>query len=206
MGSADPNEIPEHELSLKAFFLDQFELSNAQYRACVEARGCTPSRLADSYTYPNYRDDPTYDDYPVVNISWDQAVVYCEWADKRLPTEAEWEYAASGPDNFDWPWGNTFAVELSAAGAPDTQPVDSYPEGASPFGVYNMAGNVIEWVQDVYGAEDSADNSSRILRGGSFDNTDGNLYRTSRRLLKSSAFYDVDTGFRCAKDAEENDE
>ena len=105
-----------------------------------------------------------------------------------------------------WPWGNTFDETLSAVSAPDTQPVDSYPEGASPFGVYNMAGNVIEWVQDVYDAEDSAAGSSRVLRGGSFDNTDGNLYRTSRRLFKSSAFYDVDTGFRCAKDAAENDE
>jgi serine/threonine-protein kinase len=216
MGSAsgDPNELPEQEVSLKAFFMDQFEVSNAHYRACVEVGSCTPSHLADSYTYTNYRDDPTYDNYPVVNIDWDQAVAYCDWAGKRLPTEAEWEYAASGPDNFDWPWGNDFDIEDSAAGAPDTQPVDSYAEGVSPFGVYNMAGNATEWVQDVDDKEVHKDSASannpvnsnqdslRVLRGGSFDNTDGNLYRTSRRLLKSNAFYDVDTGFRCAKTVE----
>lgn len=216
MGSAsgEANEQPEHEVSLDAFLIDQFEVSNAQYRACVEAGSCTASRLPDSYTYQNYRDDPAYDHYPVINISWDQAVTYCEWAEKRLPTEAEWEYAASGPDNFEWPWGNSFDSQLSAASASDTQPVDSYPEGVSPFGVYNMAGNVIEWVQDVFDEDfytssegshnpvNDGEAGSRILRGGSFDNTEADLYRTSRRLAKTPTFYDVDTGFRCAKEAQ----
>jgi formylglycine-generating enzyme required for sulfatase activity len=216
MGSAsgEANEQPEHEVSLDAFLIDQFEVSNAQYRACVEAGSCTASRLADAYTYRNYRDDPAYDNYPVINVSWDQAVAYCTWAEKRLPTEAEWEYAASGPDDFDWPWGNSFDSQLSAASASDTQPVDSYTEGASPFDVYNMAGNVTEWVEDVfdegfYASSEGSHNpvntgeaGSRILRGGSFDNTEASLYRTSRRLVKSPTFYDVDTGFRCAKDAQ----
>jgi formylglycine-generating enzyme required for sulfatase activity len=167
----------------------------------------------DSYTRTNYRDDPAYDTYPVVGVTWDQAEAYCDWAGKRLPTEAEWEYAASGPENLTWPWGNEFDPELSAAGEIDTQPVDSYPDGVSGFGVYNMAGNVNEWVQDVF-VEDfyasspaenplgSGDNPDRLFRGGSFDNTDGALYTTSRRYVKNRAFSDVDIGFRCARDIE----
>jgi serine/threonine-protein kinase len=213
MGSAtgEANEAPEHEVSLNAFFIDQYEVSNAQYRECVEAKACTQTVNPDSYTYTNYRDDPTYDNYPMVGVTWDQAVVYCQWLDKRLPTEAEWEYAAGGPENLTWPWGNTFDPQLSAAGKVDTQPVDSYPDGVSPFGLYNMAGNVNEWVQDVF-VEGFYANSpeqnplsegsspERVFRGGSFDNTDGAFYTTSRRYIKNRAFNDVDIGFRCAMD------
>lgn len=213
MGSAtgQANEAPEHEVFLGDFLIDQYEVSNAQYRECVEASGCTQTINPDSYTRPDYRDDPAYADYPMVGVTWDQANVYCRWAGKRLPTEAEWEYAASGPENFTWPWGNTFEPERSAAAKSDTEAVDSYPEGFSPFGVYNMAGNVNEWVQDVF-IEDfyanspaenplgSDNNPNRIFRGGSFDNSDGALYTTSRRHVKNRAFSDVDVGFRCAMD------
>jgi formylglycine-generating enzyme required for sulfatase activity len=213
MGSAtgQANEAPEHEVTLDAFYLDIFEVSNAQYRACVEDGGCTPSIKADSYTYTGYRDDPKYNDYPVVGVTWDQTAAYCSWAGKRLPTEAEWEYAASGPENLTWPWGNTFEANLSAASAPDTQPVDSYPGGVSPFGVYNMAGNVAEWVADVYDETfyansparnplSSGDGAGRIFRGGSFANLDGAFFTTSRRYGNARTFFDVDLGFRCARD------
>jgi formylglycine-generating enzyme required for sulfatase activity len=215
MGSSSgaANEAPEHLISLAAFYLDLFEVSNAQYRQCVNSGGCTPGNAADSFTYPGYRDAATYDNYPVVGVNWDQAEAYCRWAGKRLPTEAEWEYAASGPENLTWPWGNTFDPNLSAASASDTQPVDSYPAGVSPFGVYNMAGNVAEWVQDVFDenfyANSPAENpvntgsgAGRVYRGGSFGNPDGSFYTTSRRYGNAQTFSDVDIGFRCAMNGE----
>lgn len=213
MGSTtgQANEAPVHAVTLDAFYLDKFEVSNAQYRACVNSGGCTPGNRADSFTYTGYRDDPTYDNYPVMGVTWDQAEAYCRWAGQRLPTEAEWEYAARGSKNLTWPWGNSFDPQLSAASAGDTQPVDSYPGGVGPFGVYNMAGNVGEWVADVYDetfyANSPADNplstgngAGRIFRGGSFGNPDGAFYTTSRRYGNARTFHDVDIGFRCAKD------
>jgi formylglycine-generating enzyme required for sulfatase activity len=152
--------------------------------------------------------NPNYENYPVVLVNWDQAKAYCEWAAKRLPSEAEWEYAASGPENFAWPWGNQFEPVRSAASAPDVQAVGTYPDGASPFGVLDLAGNVAEWVTDAYDPSFYANSpssnplnttgSSRIYRGGSYGNADGTFYTTSRRYVKSRSFSDVDLGFRCA--------
>ncbi|MCL4297527.1 MAG: SUMF1/EgtB/PvdO family nonheme iron enzyme [Anaerolineae bacterium] len=214
MGSASgqANEAPVHEVALDAFYMDTFEVSNAQYRACVNGGGCTPGNKVDSFTYKGYRDNPAYDNYPVIGITWDQAEAYCRWAGKRLPSEAEWEYTARGPENLTWPWGNTFDPTLSAASAPDIQPVDSYPGGVSPFGVYNLAGNVGEWVADVYDETfyanspaknplSTGDGAGRIFRGGSFANPDGAFYTASRRYGNARSFNDVDVGFRCAKNA-----
>jgi serine/threonine-protein kinase len=201
------DERPEHPVLLDAFFMDVSEVTNAQYRECVNAGGCAPSGSSR-------RDNPAFDNYPVVVVSWTQAEAYCAWAGKRLPTEAEWEYAASGPENFTWPWGNQFSPSLSAASAPDVQPVGSYPDGASPFGIFDMAGNAAEWVKDAYDQNFYADSpasnplneakiATRVYRGGSYGNTDGGFYTTSRRYAKSSSFADVDIGFRCAQDAPE---
>ena len=214
VGSPDgpANEAPEHRVSLDAFFIDQFEVSNSQYLNCVEVGNCTQANLRHSYTNTNYRNDPAYGDFPVIGISWNQANAYCLWIEKRLPTEAEWEYAASGPENFTWPWGNEFDATLSAASARDVQPVDSYPDGVSPFGIFNMSGNVVEWVQDVYDESfyanspaanpvSSGDSNLRIYRGGSFGNSDGSSSTTSRRYIRERTFFDLDVGFRCAMDA-----
>ncbi|RME76256.1 MAG: formylglycine-generating enzyme family protein [Chloroflexi bacterium] len=211
MGSSTgaPDEQPEHEVTLDAFLLDRFEVSNADYRRCVAEGGCTQTGFADGFTRPGYRDDPAFNNFPVVGATWEQAAAYCRWAGKRLPTEAEWEYAASGPENRIWPWGNTFNPALTAASAPDTQPVDSHPDGVSPFGIFNMAGNVNEWVQDVYDetfySRSPARNpvnleggDRRVFRGGSFANPDGSFYTTSRRYHQAFSFADVDIGFRCA--------
>jgi len=212
MGSASgqPDEAPPHEVSLDAYFIDKFEVSNAEYRECVNDGGCPQTGSPDGFTRPGYRDDPAFSSYPVVGVNWDQAAAYCRWAGQRLPTEAEWEYAAKGLDNLTWPWGNSFNAGLSAAGSPDTEPVDSFPGGASPFGVFNMAGNVNEWVQDAYDANFYASSPSsnpvstggnvRVFRGGSFANPDGSFYTTSRRYNREGAFTDVDMGFRCAMD------
>ncbi|HFE66223.1 MAG TPA: hypothetical protein ENJ93_03085, partial [Chloroflexi bacterium] len=212
MGSSDgqPDEQPEHEVALDAFFLDAFEVSNADYRECVADGGCEQPVLTNGFTRQNYFNDPAFDNYPVIGVRWTHADAYCQWAGKRLPTEAEWEYAASGPENFTWPWGNEFDPALSAAGSPDTQPVDAFPDGVSPFGVFNMAGNVNEWVQDTYDsnfyANSPAENplneapGNRIYRGGSFANENGEFYTTSRRYNRSISTFDVDLGFRCAQD------
>jgi formylglycine-generating enzyme required for sulfatase activity len=212
MGSADgqPDEQPEHEVRLDAYFIDQYEVSNANIRDCVNVGVCEQPVLTNAFTRQNYFNDPTYDNYPVIGVRWTHANAYCQWAGKRLPTEAEWEYAASGPDNFTWPWGNQFDPALSAAGSPDTQPVDAFPDGVSPFGIFNMAGNVNEWVQDTYDpnfyANSPAENplneapGNRIYRGGSFANEDGSFYTTSRRYNKTISYFDVDLGFRCAQD------
>jgi formylglycine-generating enzyme required for sulfatase activity len=212
MGSdaGEPNERPEHEVTLDAFLLDLFEVSNEDYRVCVTAEVCTQTGLANSFRRIGYRNEPEFANYPVIGVTWDQATTYCEWFDKRLPTEAEWEYAASGPDNFTWPWGNEFDPALSAASSEDTQPVDAFPEGVSPFGIFNMAGNVNEWVQDRFDANFYANSpaenpvnlegSSNIFRGGSFDNTNGVFMTTSRRYTRPASTFDVDIGFRCAQD------
>jgi len=216
MGSTtgQANETPEHPVLLDAFYMDLFEVSNAQYHECVQAGDCGQSVRRNSFTHAGYRDDKRFDNYPVIGVTWDQAIAYCAWAGKRLPTEAEWEYAASGPDNRTWPWGDAFDANLSAASAPDVQPVDNYPDGASPFGVFNMAGNVTEWVADVYSQSFYADapasnplntggGDTRIFRGGSFANRRAEFYTTSRRFINDRGYNDVDIGFRCARDASE---
>ena len=213
MGSTtgQANEQPEHLVTLDAYFIDQFEVSNEQYLACVAESGCTQTGLRNSFRRAGYRDDPVFANYPVMGVTWNQAVAYCEWAGKRLPTEAEWEFAASGPDNFTWPWGNEFNANLSAASSLDTEAVDDFPGGVSPFGVFNMAGNVNEWVQDRFDGNfyaNSPENnpvnldsgSSQIYRGGSFDNVNGAFFTTSRRYVVSISMFDVDIGFRCAQD------
>lgn len=205
MGSSTglANEKPEHPVLLDAFYLDKTEVTNAGYRQCVEAGACQRSGS------PNAADD-----LPVVLVKWDQAQTYCNWVGKRLPTEAEWEFAASGPENFKWPWGNEFKLNLSAASAGSLRPVGSYPDGASPFGALDMAGNANEWVADAFDAKfyansptthpfDEAQNNNRIFRGGGYDNPDGSYFTTSRRYVKTTLFSDVDVGFRCAQDAPE---
>jgi formylglycine-generating enzyme required for sulfatase activity len=206
-----PNEQPEHPVLLDGFFIDKFEVTNADYRQCVAAGGCTPQNKKDAFTYPGYSDAAAFDNYPVISVNWDQAKTYCSFAGKRLPTEAEWEYAASGPDNLVYPWGNSFSANLSAATAPDTQAAGSFPGGASPFGAMDMAGNVGEWVADAFDqnfyANSPASNpvasggDERIFRGGSFANPDGQFYTTSRRYTKPRTFSDVDIGLRCALNA-----
>ncbi len=206
-------ELPEHPALLDAFYLDTLEVPNASYQACIDAAACHQFRLAGSFARANYAANPNFAQYPVVGVTWDDATAYCQWAGKRLPTEAEWEYAASGPENLVWPWGNQFEAERLAAGVRDTQPVDSFADGASPFGIVNLAGNVAEWVADTYRAGfygesparnplDLGDGYFRIHRGGSYGASDRSHYTTSRRQVQPRTYYDVQVGLRCARSAE----
>ncbi len=205
MGSSEDkgydNEHPQHTYYVDAFWIDQKEVTNAQYRKCVEAGACTPLE--------NCSDDPHYgvDDRPVVCVSWDQAIAYAGWVGGRLPTEAEWEKAARGPDGREYPWGNEFdgtwlnfcdkscVQRWRDANVDDgyeyTAPVGSYPAGASPYGALDMAGNVYEWthsayVEYPYDSEDGREDVSaeemvrRVVRGGSFDE-DAEGVRCARR-------------------------
>lgn len=155
MGSNDTsdNEKPQHTVYLDAFWIDKYEVSNGQYRKCVSARICPPPELFRSSTREFYYYGSQFDNYPVIYIWWDAANTFCNWAGKRLPTEAEWEKAARGTDGRKYPWGNTFDKFLLNSwnsGAQDTVTISSYPGGSSPYGAMNMSGNVWEWVADGY--------------------------------------------------------
>ena len=160
------DEAPAHMVTLDGFWIDKTEVTNRQYQGCVAVDGCEPPVEAGSYYRTEYYGNPEFDDYPVVWVTRDQAQAYCQWAGGRLPTEAEWEYAARGPKSWLYPWGNDFdGARLNYCdancdagpndptvddGYADTAPVGSYPSGVSWVGALDMAGNVREWVADWY--------------------------------------------------------
>ncbi len=231
MGGMDvrraPNELPDHNVTLDAFWMDQLEVTNAMYALCVDAAVCEPPQNFRSQRRDSYFENPEFKDYPVVYVTWGQAISYCSWAGRRLPTEAEWERAARGDDFRTFPWGEdkadgTLANFNMLVG--DTSRVGTYQAGASPFGVLDMAGNVAEWVNDFYSYNYSlesilnptgpATSSSfnRVVRGGSLGDAEINI-RVSKRssvlgsnlnAAPSSSSYLGDfsprIGFRCAAD------
>jgi formylglycine-generating enzyme required for sulfatase activity len=214
------NERPPHQVAVDGFWMDQTEVTNAQYQACVEAGACKPPQEAVSYTRPTYYGHSTYDEYPVIHVNWYRAAAYCNWVGGRLPTEAEWEYAARGPDGRWFPWGDApdpaslnycdASCPLDHAdpayndGYPDTAPVGSYPSGASWCDAMDMVGNVWEWVWDWYAFYPSEENPSwlapdftdRVIRGGGWD-TSGEHARCTFRNYHNPAQSHDSIGFRC---------
>ena len=146
-------EKPGHWLYLSIYWIDRTEITNAMYERCVKAGDCQPPEKTSSKTRPAYYGEPRYQDYPVIYVSWEDALAYCRWAGRRLPSEAEWEKAARGTESWLYPWGN-IPPDIHKANfnalLGDTTKVGAYPAGASPFGVLDMAGNVSEWVADWY--------------------------------------------------------
>jgi len=211
MGSTegDSDEAPVHTVALDGFWIDRTEVTNAQYGKCVMADKCDPS---------DYSGDSLFngDDQPVVGVSWHDAVAYCEWAGGRLPTEAEWEYAARGPEGLTYPWGNewdctrgNFDTDCGSDTYDYTAPVGSFPAGASWADALDLSGNVWEWVADWYGSYPSGrqvnptgpqSGGYRVLRGGSWNNNE-NITRGANRDRNTPTDAICNGGFRCGVSA-----
>jgi formylglycine-generating enzyme required for sulfatase activity len=233
--AVEAHEKPQHLVTLDAYFIDQFEVTNAQFASFMNAAGdgsrerlwlATEAAAVRIHQQDGlWQPDGGYEMHPVVETSWYGAEAYCQWAGKRLPTEAEWEKAARGPDKRIYPWGNEFdGTKLNfcdinceqaewrntnwSDGYAQTAPVDSYADGVGPHGALNMAGNVWEWVADRY-SPDYYVNSPRIApqgpsvgemrihRGGSWDSAEW-FVRTAYRYPALPGHHASTVGFRCA--------
>ncbi|MCB0139233.1 MAG: SUMF1/EgtB/PvdO family nonheme iron enzyme [Caldilineaceae bacterium] len=208
MGSNDNlDEKPIHEVCIDEFWMKVTEVTNGEYRRCVESSSCDAPENT-------FWDQNEFKKHPVTNVDWDQAMRYAAWVGGRLPTEAEWEWAARGEYPYAYPWGNNWdgrnanfcdsrcgAKVLYDDGYEKSAPVGSFPSGASPFGILDMAGNVEEWVQDWYMSEyylasptvnpvNMAKGGDRVLRGGSF--------KLERMWLRASARNMAEPGWRHA--------
>lgn len=251
VGNVEGDERPVRSSYLDDYFIDRYEVDNDSFSEFVSATGhvtdaesITRGRRwgADGWVSDEeltWREPMFIGDsiagrgsHPVVQVSWNDAVAYCRWAGKRLPTDAEWEKAARGPYGNLFPWGNEFdgtltnSCDTNCADLPQhknddfddgfrtTAPVGSYPDGVSPYGVHDMAGNVWEWVNDAYdpyyyyyapeynpGGPILADITHRIVRGGSFTSEIGYVRTTSKSFdPPETAYFGV--GFRCARTAD----
>ncbi|MBN2551097.1 MAG: SUMF1/EgtB/PvdO family nonheme iron enzyme [Anaerolineales bacterium] len=219
MGSEDDTHSkPVHTVYLDAFYMDIYEVTNALYEQCVQAGVCTPPRYSQSSTRDSYYGNSAYADYPVIYVEWEQARAFCEeWRGARLPTEAEWEKAARGGlEGKLYPWGDEAPVcqkgaqngaNFSSCTSDDTEPVGSY--SANSYGLYDMAGNVWEWVQDWYdqtyysispssNPRGPISGATRVLRGGSWYNIPYNLRAANRFFNNPVSRLIYIFGFRCA--------
>ena len=213
-GEGDKDEHPRHRVSLDAYSMDKFEVTVSRYAKFLQLTGRRDPQ------YWNQVNTSKHSNLPVVGVDWHDAEAYCQWAGKRLPTEAEWEKAARGTDGRTYPWGNgqptpklaNFNNKMYVKNAYDERlaPVDSYETGTSPYGIHHMAGNVWEWTADWYGDQYYAKNppknpqgpskgDSKVIRGGSWDIEPGDV-RSAVRLWFSPAYWNFLIGFRCAQD------
>jgi len=231
---AEPDERPQNRIQLDAFWIAETEVTNTQYAACVREGSCRQPLYTGSATRSTYYDSDIHGDYPVIGINWYQARDYCAWIGGSLPTEAQWEKAARSHDgrNYPWEWigavyNNRSEIRLNycdiectlqwadrsySDGFADTAPVGSFPAGASPYGVLDMAGNVWEWTNDWYSSESFKDMSlenptgpeagvEKVIKGGSWmDGLTTNvtlIFRSSNRAFRHPLQAYNDLGFRC---------
>ncbi|MBN2695537.1 formylglycine-generating enzyme family protein [bacterium] len=215
--SGESNEKPVHEVTLSAYKIDQYEVTVSQFEACVTAGNCSSGNYSvyDSNSCNYNRSE--FGNHPMNCVNWNGAVEYCQWKGKRLPTEAEWEYAARGNDGRVYPWGDQ-AVTCNYAvmdeggdgcGEDRTWEVGSKQAGKSPFGLYDMSGNVYEWVNDWYletydsssptnNPQGPSSGEDKVLRGGGWRSSNNYLRSSYRYSLTPSNTYNS-YGFRCAK-------
>ncbi len=227
MGVDTPNayyigsDAPTRNVFLDAFYIDKYEATIENYKVCVSAGECSSPQTKSSAYRANYYDNPEYGNYPVIYVDWNMAKGFCEWRTANLPTEAQWEKAARGEDGQAYPWGfeRTYPIVCSKARFSgcwvDTSAVGSYEEGKSPYGIYDMLGNVQEWIADWYSPNyyenapyknplGPTSGSMRVVRDSGWYNEHINPFDLTpiyiRYYLKptDANFY---TGLRCAKDA-----
>ncbi len=233
---AGEDELPQHTVRLDAFYIDRYEVSVSQYAAFLNALGgyldacsrrdCTLPRERIGYTNylmeeltaagtPRFLAMAGFEDYPANHISWYGAAAYCEYVGGRLPTEAEWEYAARGTDGRIYPWGNdppnAFVAVYMSQSYDNLKPVDALPDGASPFGALNMAGSMWEWTADWYDAtyysrsptfnpEGPSTGLTKTARGGAWpNNNQADRIRAANRLALDPTFISATVGFRCVQ-------
>ena len=204
----DGFDAKRHEVTLDGYWIQQTKVTNRMFAQCVAVGSCaTPTQEIGGPVYSN----PDYANHPVVGVTWDQAQAYCAWAQGRLPTEAEWEKAARGTNENIHPWGNDEpACNITNFGycTGSTSEVDVFENGASPYGVYDMAGNIFEWVGDWYGEAYYLEGLTlnptgpesgqyRVIRGSSFE-TDLDQMASAIRHYGAQVYHSRDLGFRCA--------
>jgi formylglycine-generating enzyme required for sulfatase activity len=211
MGSDDGGreDKPAHEVDLPAYEIDKFEVTNTDFAVFVQSTGYQTD--AEKQDKQSWRDafKEGREAHPVVKVTWNDAVAYCEWAGKRLPTEAEWEKAARGAEALRYPWGNEWdpsKANVKETGLRSTAVVGSFGAGASPFGVEDMVGNVWEWTSDWYQAypgNTSGDRyygeQCRVTRGGGWFDDEPQATTFNRNCGVPDKTINDDLGFRCAR-------
>ena len=217
-GEGDNDEHPRHQVSLDAFYMDKFEVTVARYAEFVRSMNRSKPKNWDHEV-----DDRKHGNLPVVNVDWQDAEDYCRWAEKRLPTEAEWEKAARGIDGRTYPWGNERPTGRLANSRFGKEPnitnpydkalalVDSYEAGNSPYRLHHMAGNVKEWTADWHdkhfyekspqrNPKGPLSGQLRVVRGGSWT-SELDRMRSADRGGNLPNLRHFAIGFRCAQDS-----
>lgn len=207
-GSFYEDERPMREVTLKAYYIDRYEVTGESYKKFVDGTGYKAPKNWTDGTYPSGKDK-----HPVSHVTWFDADAYCKWTGGRLPTEAEWEKAAHGPDGYAYPWGNEYDESKANLRGGKTMEVGSIETDKSGYGVYDMAGNVMEWVDDWYmpypgstAKNKDFGQKTKVLRGAS-GSTSGHynigivFARAASRQKYLPTGADKDGGFRCARDA-----
>jgi formylglycine-generating enzyme required for sulfatase activity len=217
MGSndGDPDEAPEHQVYLKGFFIDRKEVTQEEYMRFARMTKRPAPRIE---VFDDDQSKVLRPEFAAMSVSWDDAVAYCKWAGKRLPTEAEWEKAGRGEGKRTYPWGDKFLSDVANVDGNEDgyrylAPPGSFESGRSPYGLYDMTGNVAEWVLDSYGEQyykkspfrdpkgpENAD--LKVVRGGSWRETEHNA-RLSKRFATKHWRTDVTIGIRCAGDLDQ---
>ena len=194
---------PQHKATTAAFFIDVTEVTNAQYQKyCVATGAVVPPHWKEGQFAENEAD------FPVHHINWYEATAYAKWANKRLPTEAEWEKAARGTDGRNFPWGNDWNGEKVSNGGDGPQKVGKHANGASPYGALDMSGNVNEWTSSWFDAYPKSPTTQpdfgttlKVVRGGAWwsgESLGQTWYREVARPLSRLTM----VGFRCVRDAQ----
>ena len=207
------DQHPERTVQLDAFYIDRYEVTNAEYKRFIDDSGYNdlPANWVDG-VFPEGKEN-----YPVTHITWDEALTYALWAGKRLPSEAQWEKAARGDKGGLYPWGNEYVkgyANVNLDGSRELAPIGSYPKDKSPYGVFDMGGNVMEWTRNWYKAypgntrkDNRFGEKFKALRGGAFQRAghyflDAYLFSFARTEADPDGYYE-NVGFRCVKELPE---